>query len=766
MRRTGSFGSKASKRNTRNKTHFAEMLRNELVQLDILQEAFDELAQLEKPDVQPNSVEDSDVDHGSEDRSSMHGAQRSHVCSACADVEVSVPLHDPRHAGRPASPMRPMLRVCVNSNYGSDETEDMSEHHDKSEAESRVLLSERSNVCSSPSKGAGSKPGNRIRRALLRARLASDDDDDEDDNDSPADRHARLKLAAARIRDPDYSLRNFHDDMVDAFPELTLYLASQGVRESRMSSGRGGSIAASRAASRTVSRFTEREPSMEPFGRQASARMLAGGAHTEKSGEANKTSSGLSAAAEYNRTMGAFFAFYWLMRLSLPEVPGSHVLDGQRGFSFGVDEDWKPLSSSAAAKLETYDKRFNFYLEQRWFQLHKLLVDAGMLIVEKNGAVSVNVSRVVSMLVLTAIHDIMKVRQLLPKVRLCDAPFIGFDADTTIADHDLALAYVLETDGDALPCYAQLDKAEQEMICFSQSKLDFNHGWFIQAEAPPSSLSSFKRALDRGDADAAKIAFYFVHWLTDLAGADPTPLEGSVKFTVQFPMPVLASIIDSFPLVQSLASRTETELMEQALIGWWPAAVGMRPLGSESIALMRLAVQAQTLPIQEGVVRSFYDLDERDRRTLAFEMSLTGIEGQRYTINQSKTDEGPAFLLYYSPAYLRQSSKCLTKALSHLASVYRGARKLFPLRADSAGETVTVFLDTLKAAGDADAVADVYVEGKYYKLAKMDGRQSSIRLCSLCEGVSADPDEAFNLEFWPGRKAAEDTKARRKNSLA
>eukprot|EP00965_Chrysotila_dentata_P017881 594676-Pleurochrysis_carterae.AAC.1 len=51
-------------------------------------------------------------------------------------------------------------------------------------------------------------------------------------------------------------------------------------------------------------------------------------------------------------------------------------------------------------------------------------------------------------------------------------------------------------------------------ICFSQSKLDFNHGWFIQAEAPPSSLSSFKRALDRGDADAAKIAFYFVHWLT------------------------------------------------------------------------------------------------------------------------------------------------------------------------------------------------------------------------------------------------------------
>lgn len=37
-----------------------------------------------------------------------------------------------------------------------------------------------------------------------------------------------------------------------------------------------------------------------------------------------------------------------------------------------------------------------------------------------------------------------------------------------------------------------------------------------------------------------------MHWLTDLAGAVPTPLEGSEKFVLQFPRPVLGSFIKSF----------------------------------------------------------------------------------------------------------------------------------------------------------------------------------------------------------------------------
>eukprot|EP00966_Prymnesium_polylepis_P149148 3446118-Prymnesium_polylepis.1 len=44
-------------------------------------------------------------------------------------------------------------------------------------------------------------------------------------------------------------------------------------------------------------------------------------------------SSGVTAADEYRRTIGAMFAVYWLMRIGI---------DGEQGFSFGVDEHWTP----------------------------------------------------------------------------------------------------------------------------------------------------------------------------------------------------------------------------------------------------------------------------------------------------------------------------------------------------------------------------------------------------------------------------------------
>ena len=39
---------------------------------------------------------------------------------------------------------------------------------------------------------------------------------------------------------------------------------------------------------------------------------------------------------EYQRTIGAFFALYWLARIGL---------DGEDGFCFGVDPEWQPLKS-------------------------------------------------------------------------------------------------------------------------------------------------------------------------------------------------------------------------------------------------------------------------------------------------------------------------------------------------------------------------------------------------------------------------------------
>ena len=93
-------------------------------------------------------------------------------------------------------------------------------------------------------------------------------------------------------------------------------------------------------------------------------------------------------------------------------------------------------------------------------------------------------------------------------------------------------------------------------------KLGFNHGWLVQAEAPPGPLfSQFKRTLlSDTNLNAADISFYFVHWLTDLAGAEPTPLKGSEKFVLKFPHPVLHSFIASFSIVGTLVNKSETEV--------------------------------------------------------------------------------------------------------------------------------------------------------------------------------------------------------------
>ena len=78
--------------------------------------------------------------------------------------------------------------------------------------------------------------------------------------------------------------------------------------------------------------------------------------------------SGLHPDAEYRRTIGALFAVYWLMRIGI---------DGERGFSFGVDDSWKPhmpptpeggdgasASGSNKSVKAGWDKRLAFYESQ------------------------------------------------------------------------------------------------------------------------------------------------------------------------------------------------------------------------------------------------------------------------------------------------------------------------------------------------------------------------------------------------------------------
>ena len=216
------------------------------------------------------------------------------------------------------------------------------------------------------------------------------------------------------------------------------------------------------------------------------------------------------------------FAVFWLYRLQLDGVPGSEALDGQRGFCFGVDcEDWRPYADADELQAKGRDseaqasKRAAFHKALDWTQLHQLMIDAGLLATAADGSAEVVFDRTVSMLTLTAIHDVMKIPALLPKVLPEHAPYNGYEANVKIEDHDVALGYLLEHDSSALPSFVSLSAAQKRPIKFCQAKLGFNHGWLVQAEAPPGALfNSFKAVLDAGALENADVAFYFVHWLS------------------------------------------------------------------------------------------------------------------------------------------------------------------------------------------------------------------------------------------------------------
>merc|ERR1740121_1729580 len=126
------------------------------------------------------------------------------------------------------------------------------------------------------------------------------------------------------------------------------------------------------------------------------------------------------------------------------------------------------------------------------------------------------------MLVLTAIHDIMKIQALLPMVSSkhvgsnASRGFNGYQVGEVVSDHDLALAYVLEYLPHALPSYTGLPVQHQRSLKFTQANMEYNMGWLVQAEAPPGALfRKFKSMIMSGSASPCDIAFYFTHWLTD-----------------------------------------------------------------------------------------------------------------------------------------------------------------------------------------------------------------------------------------------------------
>jgi len=457
----------------------------------------------------------------------------------------------------------------------------------------------------------------------------------------------RARRAATRICEPEYSCKDFFEDCIAAFPELGLYV-----------------IASNPEAVEHVSGMSQ-------------------------------TTGGRTTDDEYQRTMGAFFSFYWLMRLGL---------DGPDSFSFGVNEDWSPKRppSDPATHSDEMKRRVAFRQNADWAAMHQLLEDAGIM---KRMLVASEAphdpERTLAMLSLTAYHDIMKVQALLPIVAAEHGTWCGFRAGEVIDDHDAALGYVLEYHPDLLPSFAGLPPTAQRSVRFTQCKMEYNMGWLVQAEAPPGALLSRLRSIVMsGNASQQDIAFYFVHWFTDLAGAVPTPLAGSEKFVLGFSLKVLSSFVSSFSIVGHLGhSQSETQVWESYLRWRWQThkpPLGPPPQGFGAVAKMRLVIMAQGN--SKLVLEAFGKLSEGDRRTLAEELARTGCSGQRCVADSVTDMRGPAFLVYYGPAFLQKAGLLdPVGAMTILAELLRVARSMWPLKLALAGTTVTLRIDAMKA---------------------------------------------------------------------
>lgn len=352
------------------------------------------------------------------------------------------------------------------------------------------------------------------------------------------------------------------------------------------------------------------------------------------------------------------------------------------------------LPAKSFFKMNDDEKRASFLKTMDWRLFEDLVKHAGCEDCEE---------RVEALLCLTAFHDIMKITALLPTVQPEHAPYCGYDAGVHILDHDMALGYIMEYFPSLLPSYCGLSAEGQKAVLFTQSKMQFNHGWFVQAEAPPGAmLSGFKAALQEGAAPK-DMALYFLHWITDLAGAEATPLGGAEKFVLKFPHAVLSSFMWSIPYLRKLEMFNETKVVEIYLAARWnllAPSMSMPSLEEGNIACMRLAIMAQS---DLRVVDAFKALDGEHRGCLAAELARTGCRGQRFA-GSDPVDHGggPALLVYYGPALLQKhrggSLDELCTALRAFAQVLQAARRLWPLQEEEEGSTVTVHIGALKAA--------------------------------------------------------------------
>jgi hypothetical protein len=283
-------------------------------------------------------------------------------------------------------------------------------------------------------------------------------------------------------------------------------------------------------------------------------------------------------------------------------------------------------------------------------------------------------------------------------------------------------------------------------------------GWLVQGEAPPSPLfRAFRKVVLSGNYSHSDIAFYFVHWFSDLAGSEPYPMQGCEKFVLKFPQRVLGNFVESMPVVWNLGPKSETEVYEDYLVWRWEnhePSLGAPPTGRGAIAKLRLVLMAQAN--SQDVLGQFKSLPEEDKQLLSDELSMTGCQDQLYQRepgDHKYRSKGPALLIYYAPALLQTSGKKDPRGVLHiLAEVYRQSRVLWPLEDDPdvANKSVIIRIDAIK---DLDPSEITNPEtGCNWLLARNSSVDGQVRLVPVATFHKIDWSLNQILEFGPGQR--------------
>lgn len=483
---------------------------------------------------------------------------------------------------------------------------------------------------------------------------------------------------ATKISEPDYDVKTYLRDVEDAFPELKLFLATIQDDVPHMTSAlsmHANSERTTKVLAESVA--VEMPPSNNDGGRKPWKEMTV--AQRKE--------------FECQRCLSSFLTVYWMLRLN-------H--DGKRGFAMGLNKDCtvKEYTKKGGDSEEDVDelKRTRFLDCMDWALIEDVVVLAGCKAPE----------RIACLLCLTAITGAVRPPDLRLVLQPEHAPFYGYQAGEVLNDVAAATCYLMTHFVDLVPSFAALPQDLQQAARTAARKMDFNaatHVGFCQAELPPGlALTNFKAGLK--DAAEEDIGLYFLHWLTDVAGADATPIRGAERLVLRCPLKVLNAMLVSFPFLKTLGRGSETAVTEAYLEARWktemPSGRALPEEPMEAITQLRLTAMAH---FDEAVLTGYAESNATVQHILQSELVRTGVAGpdgvwSRLKAADHKDELGPAFCALHSSVMFQRCHKNHTEmalALRVLAAVYHAGRTLWVAAPECVGSTVRLDLLELKS---------------------------------------------------------------------